>query len=135
MSTKNNKAIFGILILILFFFLILMGFSIYTLNAFKDSEDSSLSFTPKGDEIAVIEVNGVIIDSREVVDKLRMAEKSKKIKNYYNKYNLWWLVLVDQISNGFNDNSKSYIKSMVSVNSCWDKVIVLHNNGSKILEF
>jgi len=57
-----------------------MGFSIYTLNAFKDSEDSSLSFTPKGDEIAVIEVNGVIIDSREVVDKLRMAEKSKKIK-------------------------------------------------------
>jgi len=80
MSAKNNRAIFGILILVLFFFLILMGFSVYTLNAFKNSENSSLSFISKGDQIAVVEVNGVIFESKKIVEKLRMAEKNKKIK-------------------------------------------------------
>ena len=80
MSAKNNRALFGILILVLFFFLILMGFSIYTLNAFKNSENSSLSFMPKGDEIAVIEVNGVIFDSKDIVEKLGKAKRNKKIK-------------------------------------------------------
>ena len=80
MSAKNNRAIFGILILVLFFFLILMGFSIYTLNAFKNTESSGLSFMPKGDEIAVVEVSGVIFESKEIVEKLQIAENSKKIK-------------------------------------------------------
>ena len=57
-----------------------MGFSIYTLNAFKNSENSSLSFMPKGDEIAVIEVNGVIFDSKDIVEKLGKAKRNKKIK-------------------------------------------------------
>jgi protease-4 len=57
-----------------------MGFSIYTLNAFKNTENSGLSFVPKGDEIAVVEVSGVIFESKEIVEKLRIAEKSKKIK-------------------------------------------------------
>jgi len=57
-----------------------MGFSIYTINAFKNTDDSGLSFMSKGDEIAVVEVSGVIFESKETVEKLMMAEKNKKIK-------------------------------------------------------
>ena len=64
-----------------------------------------------------------------------MKEKSKKISDHYGKYNSWWLVLVDQIAYGFDEGEKKEIKSMVSVNSCWDKVIVLDSlNGNNILE-
>lgn len=80
MPGKNNKAIFGILILIFFFFLILMGFSVYTLNAFKSSENNGLSFTPRGDQIAVVEVSGVILDAKETIEKIKMAKNNKKVK-------------------------------------------------------
>jgi len=64
-----------------------------------------------------------------------MKEKSKKINDHYGKYNSWWLVLVDQIAYGFDEGEKKEIKSMVSVNSCWDKVIILDSlNGNNILE-
>ena len=64
-----------------------------------------------------------------------MKEKSEKINDHYAKYNTWWLVLVDQIAYGFNEDEKKEIKSMVSVNSCWNKIIVLDSlNGNNILE-
>lgn len=78
MPTKN-RAIFGILILVLFFFLILLGFSIYTLNAFQDSDENGLSLL-RGNEIAVIELNGIIMESKITVDKLKMAVDSKNVK-------------------------------------------------------
>ncbi len=78
MPTKN-RAIFGILILVLFFFLILLGFSIYTLNAFQDSDENGLSLL-RGNEIAVIELNGIIMESKITVDKLKMAVESKNVK-------------------------------------------------------
>jgi len=60
--------------------------------------------------------------------------KSKKIKRYYDRYTSWWLVLVDKIAYGFDESEKKEIKSMVSMNSYWDKVIVLNSlNGDNIL--
>ena len=65
-----------------------------------------------------------------------MKEKSEKIKNFYSKYNSWWLVFVDKILiGGFDDDEIKDIKSKISVNSCWNKVIVLNSNGTNILEF
>ena len=78
MPTKN-RAIFGILILVFFFFLILLGFSIYTINAFKDSEENGLNLLG-GDEIAVVEVTGIIMESKITVEKLKMALNSKSVK-------------------------------------------------------
>lgn len=78
MPTKN-RAIFGILILVFFFFLILIGFSIYTVNAFKNSEEGGLNLLGAS-EIAVVEINGIILDSKVTVDKLKMAMDSKNIK-------------------------------------------------------
>ncbi len=64
-----------------------------------------------------------------------VQEKSAKIKNYYDKYPSWWLVLVDTIAYGFDEEEKQEIKSMVSVDSMWDKVIVLEAmQGKNILE-
>jgi len=64
-----------------------------------------------------------------------MKEKSKKIRAHLEKYTSWWLVLVDRIAYGFDEGEKEEIKSMVNVNSCWDKVIVLDSlNGNIILE-
>ena len=64
-----------------------------------------------------------------------MKEKSEKINAYYDKYNSWWLVLVDKIAYGFDESEKKKIKLMVKANSCWDKVIVLDSlNGKNILE-
>jgi len=64
-----------------------------------------------------------------------MKEKSEKISGYYTKYNTWWLVLVDKITYVFDEDEKKEIKSMVSVNSCWNKIIVLDSlNGNNMLE-
>jgi hypothetical protein len=65
-----------------------------------------------------------------------LKEKSAKIKDYYTRYDSWWLVLVDKIAYGFNEADKKEIKSMVKINSIWDKVIVLNSlKGNNILEF
>ena len=64
-----------------------------------------------------------------------VEKKTEKIKGLHDKYTSWWLVLVDQIAHGFNESEEKEVKSMVSVNFCWDKVIVLDSlNGNNILE-
>lgn len=64
-----------------------------------------------------------------------VEEKSEKIRCHYHEYASWWLILVDKIAYSFDDREKSKIKSMVSVNSCWEKVIVLNSlRGNRILE-
>jgi hypothetical protein len=64
-----------------------------------------------------------------------VKEKSEKIKVYYDKYSSWWLVLVDTIAYGFDEDEKEEIKIMVNMNPVWDKVIVLDGiKGKNILE-
>lgn len=64
-----------------------------------------------------------------------IEEKTEKIKSHHDKYTSWWLVLVDQIAHGFNESEKDEVKSMVSANTYWDKVIVLDSlTGNNILE-
>jgi hypothetical protein len=61
--------------------------------------------------------------------------KTEKIKDHHDKYTSWWLVLVDQIAHGFDDDEKDKVRSMVSVNTSWNKVIVLDSlTGNNILE-
>lgn len=64
-----------------------------------------------------------------------VREKSEKIKGHLDKYTSWWLVLVDKIAYGFDEDERKEIKSMVSMDPVWDKVIVLEGiNGKYILE-
>jgi hypothetical protein len=64
-----------------------------------------------------------------------VEEKMEKINDHHHKYASWWLVLVDHIAHGFDEDEKDEVKSMVSMNASWDKVIVLDSlTGNNILE-
>ena len=81
LSQKNNRAVFGLISLVVVFFIVLIMFSVYTVKVFKDSDKSALDFSDKdGDSIAVIEVEGVIMESKKTVELLHQAEKDKNLK-------------------------------------------------------
>lgn len=81
LSQKSNRAVFGLISLVVVFFIVLIIFSVYTVKVFKDSDKSSLSFGDKdGDKIAVIEVEGVIMESKKTVELLHRAEKDESSK-------------------------------------------------------
>jgi protease-4 len=76
-SGSKNRAVFGVLFLVLLFFIVLMVFANYALKAFQ-SETQGLG-SQKG-QVAVIEVEGVIMESKKIIDLLHRAEKNKEIK-------------------------------------------------------
>ncbi len=64
-----------------------------------------------------------------------VEEKTRKIKDYRDKYGSWWLVLVDHIAHGFDETEEKEIKSMIKTNNSWDKVIVLDSlSGNSVLQ-
>jgi protease IV len=66
-----------VLFLIFFFFLLLIVFAHFTMQAFQD-ENSRL--TGKGEVIAIVEVEGVIMASEPIIEMLHRAEKEKNVK-------------------------------------------------------
>lgn len=85
MSTENQRSrgIVGIFILIGVLFFIFMIFAFYTVVNLKGSSEfaSSLNLENNANaSIAVVEIEGVIMDSTETLKKLFIAEKDKKIK-------------------------------------------------------
>ena len=80
MSENRSKALFGIIILVIVFFAILMIFSFYTLNIFKAGDGLSYDMEDGKDKIAVVEVEGIIMDSKETIKKLQIAHKDKEVK-------------------------------------------------------
>ena len=82
MANDRSKGIVGIFILITVLFLIFIIFAFYTVSNLKYTakmgEDGILS--SENAPIAVVEVEGVIMDSTKAVKKLMMAEKDKNIK-------------------------------------------------------
>ena len=80
MAANKNRAVYGVLLLVFLFFIILMIFASYTINVFKsESEEANYTRKNKG-SIAVVEVEGVIMDSRKTVELLHLAEEDKSIK-------------------------------------------------------
>ncbi|EQC48846.1 signal peptide peptidase SppA, 36K type [Bacteriovorax sp. BSW11_IV] len=77
-NTKN-RAVTGVLMMVALFFVVLMIFAAYTMKVFKDENDLA-GLSTKQSPIGVIEVNGVIMDSKSTVELLHMAEKDKTIK-------------------------------------------------------
>lgn len=77
-SSKNNKALFGIFAMVFVFFVILVLFAGYTMNAFNDT--SELERKSNRAHIAVIEIEGVIMDAKDTIDLLQAAEDDKQIE-------------------------------------------------------
>jgi protease IV len=79
-SANKNRAVYGVLLLVFLFFIILMIFASYTINVFNNESDESTTSRKNKGSIAVVEVTGVIMDSRKVVELLHIAEKDKSTK-------------------------------------------------------
>jgi len=76
--TNNNKAVFGIFAMVFVFFVILVVFASYTMNAFN--ETSIAEKNANRARIGVIEIEGVIMDSKDIVDLLQTAEEDKQLE-------------------------------------------------------
>jgi len=75
----KNRALWGLMILVAFFFFILIFFALMTVQAFKD--EASLLGSAKGKgEIAVIEINGPIMKAKDIVALIHEAEEDSSIK-------------------------------------------------------
>lgn len=73
MRTQNKTAVGLVLIVIIFFFILIL-FAAFTMKSL-DNTSSSFSLDNSKGDIAVVEVEGVIMDSKETVKKLLKAEK------------------------------------------------------------
>ncbi|WP_127714857.1 signal peptide peptidase SppA [Halobacteriovorax sp. HLS] len=78
MKTKN-RAVIGILLMVFLFFIIMMVFASFTMKAFND-ESKAFDIKNKKAQIAVIEVEGVIMDAKKTVELLFKAEEDKTVK-------------------------------------------------------
>lgn len=78
LSSNNNKALFGIFAMVFVFFVILVVFAFYTMNAFN--ETSAMEKKSNKAHIGVIEVEGVIMDAKDAIDLLQQAEDDKQIQ-------------------------------------------------------
>ncbi|MFT6069809.1 MAG: protease-4 [Bacteriovoracaceae bacterium] len=79
MSKSKNRAVFGVLFLVFLFFIILMIFATYTMQVLQDESSGITASRSKG-KIGIIEVQGVIMDSKDTVELLHRAEKDKSIE-------------------------------------------------------
>lgn len=82
MSQNRSKGIVGIFILISSLFVIFLLFAFYTVASLQRESDTHLSnkLDGKRGPIAVVEVDGVIMDSEDTIKKLLIAEQDDKIK-------------------------------------------------------
>ena len=62
------------------FFLVFMGFVYFVLQNFVSDGDSPLMALNKGGSIGVVEVDGVIMESKKIVQQLKRFEKDRSIK-------------------------------------------------------
>lgn len=80
MSNSSSKGIVGVFILITVLFIIFLVFAYHTVSSLKSSDQVLNNLSDKSAPIAVVEVDGVIMDSKKAVKKLLKAEKDKKVK-------------------------------------------------------
>lgn len=81
MSRERSKGIVGIFVLITVLFIVFMSFAFYTVANFKNS--SSLSARAEDSDegpIAVISIEGAIMDSKKTIQLLHAAEEEKSVK-------------------------------------------------------
>ncbi|MEH0860615.1 MULTISPECIES: signal peptide peptidase SppA [unclassified Halobacteriovorax] len=80
-NKSKDRAVVGLMALVAVFFVVLILFSVYTVNIFKGSNDYIASSSTKSkDKIALIEVEGVIMESKKVIELLHKAEADEAVK-------------------------------------------------------
>lgn len=80
MSDQRSRSIIGIFVLVSVMFVIFFIFAFYTVSTLKSSDKIADALNGEMAPIAVVEVDGVIMDSKKTIKKLLLAEKNKKTK-------------------------------------------------------
>lgn len=80
MSEDRSKGIVGIFVLITVLFVIFLIFAFYTVANLKSTSKINSALNSEAAPIAVVEVDGVIMDAKKTIKKLLIAEKEKKFK-------------------------------------------------------
>lgn len=83
LGQERSKGIVGIFILIVVFFFIFIGFSVFTISNLKKSSSGISSGFMSDDSsspIGVISIEKEIMESRKIIEMLHSAEKNKQIK-------------------------------------------------------
>ncbi len=76
---EKSKALTTVLIVVGLFFVMLLLMAFFTMKAIKGTGDNDFSSDGKG-AIAVVEINGAIMTSEAIIERLHRAETSKDIK-------------------------------------------------------
>jgi protease-4 len=84
-ATKQNKAVFGILLIIFLSFVMLFIFASYTVRNLKGKGASFV--TSEESSIAVVEINGVIMTSKDLVELVQAAEDDKDTQAIFLRIN------------------------------------------------
>ncbi len=80
MTKPTNRTAMGILMIVFLFFVLLLIFASYTMKNLVGEDSLGLQRVSEDGSIAVIEVNGVIMDSKDLVELILKAEKDKNSK-------------------------------------------------------
>ncbi|MFG1484843.1 signal peptide peptidase SppA [Halobacteriovorax sp. RZ-2] len=80
-NTKSkDRAVIGLMAMVAVFFVVLILFSAYTVTIFKGNNDIASSSKKSKDKIALIEVEGVIMDAKKTIQLLHRAEADEAVK-------------------------------------------------------
>jgi len=79
-KSKSLKPLFIVLGLSAAFFIAFVVIASVFFLSDKDSEDASQTLFSTNNAVAVVEVKGVILDSKSILKKLRRFEKNKRVK-------------------------------------------------------
>jgi hypothetical protein len=60
-------------------------------------------------------------------------DKTNKINKYYQKYDTWWLLLVDKIGWGLDSEEINELKRSISDKNMFNKILITDNEGKKCL--
>ena len=77
-SSKNTKALFGIFAMVFVFFVILVVFAYYTMNALNDTSLGQKKSNKA--HIGVITIEGAIMESKRTIEMLQIAEEDKQLQ-------------------------------------------------------
>lgn len=70
---------------------------------------------------------GMIVQLLSNAIRHSLAEKDAKILNFKNKYPRWWLVLVDNVSFGTDENDRRQLRETGSFAHTFDKVFIVNS--------
>jgi protease IV len=82
-TRERSRGIVGLFVLISALFIIFMIFAFVTVSNLKDTSDFSaqtITKNSKDDPIAVIKIEGAIMESQKIVELLQIAEEEKSVK-------------------------------------------------------